>query len=107
MKLNQEPPRSLKGMEPREVMDYLLSGGNVIDDTDTADRLLSMAFALRDTYYEIVPIGLEYVLRTPAREFEALRVPRTIGGVMLMVLGFDKAVERCGLYIATGGAGGF
>lgn len=98
---------SLDGKPPREVLDYLIGGGKLVDDMPTADRLLTMMVALRDSYYEIVPLGLQYVMRTPGREYEAMRVPRTIGGVMLLVLNFDKAVEKCGIYIATGGSGNF
>ena len=97
--------KSLGGMSPEQSLSYIARGGKILDDTDTADRLLTMMVPLRDNYYEIVPLATEYVVRTPGREYEALRAPRSVGGVILLMRNFNDAVERCGLYIATGGTG--
>ncbi|QVW56283.1 hypothetical protein pEaSNUABM6_00147 [Erwinia phage pEa_SNUABM_6] len=97
--------KSLAGMSPEQTLTYLAAGGKILDDTESADRLLTMMVPLRDNYYEIVPLATEYVVRTPGREYEALRAPRTVGGVILLMRNFNDAVERCGLFIATGGTG--
>lgn len=97
----------LSGLSPVEVL-AVLQAGDRIQDTDTnADAILMTLVPLRGEYYEIALLGSEYVVRTPGREWEAFRAPRSIGGVVLVVTGLQKAIEQCALFIASGGRGYF
>ncbi|QVW55064.1 hypothetical protein pEaSNUABM29_00020 [Erwinia phage pEa_SNUABM_29] len=69
--------------------------------------MLKLFLPLRSNYYEIAILGDEYCVRTPGREWEAQRVPRTLGGVMLLISSIDRLNTECGLFIARGGRSGF
>lgn len=97
----------LTGKTPSEILEVLQSGQRVQDTDTNADAILMTLVPVRGEYYEIALLGSEYVVRTPGREWEAFRAPRTLGGVILVVTGLQKAIEQCALYIASGGRGHF
>lgn len=97
----------LSDKTPQEVLEALQQGQR-IEDTDTnADKILMTLVPLRGEHYHIALLGSEYVVRTPGREYEALRAPRTLGGVILIVTGLERAIRECAIYIASGGRGHF
>jgi len=98
---------NLAGKSPTEVMAALQSGLLLCDGKETADAVMMTLIPARGEYYQVAALGDEYVVRTPGREYEALRVPRTLGGVILLLQALPEAVKNCGLYIATGGRGHF
>lgn len=97
----------LTGKSPTEVLEVLQSGQRIQDTDTNADAILMTLVPVRGEYYEIALLGSEYVVRTPGREWEAFRAPRTLGGVILVVTGLQKAIEQCALFIASGGRGHF
>ncbi|MCT7475988.1 hypothetical protein N5V81_13475 [Escherichia coli] len=96
---------SLRGLTIHEIQKYLLEGGKLTDDYQTADMLLQSFVPLRAGYYEIAFLGDEYCVRT-GRGPEAVRVPRTLGGVMILIT-IEALNAKCALYIAQGGRNGF
>ncbi|ECJ1544993.1 hypothetical protein E5U18_09730 [Salmonella enterica subsp. enterica serovar Typhimurium] len=98
---------SLRGLTIHEIQKYLLEGGKLTDDYQTADMLLQSFVPLRAEYYEIAFLGDEYCVRTQGREYEAVRVPRTLGGVMILIANIESLNAKCALYIAQGGRNGF
>ncbi|AXF51059.1 hypothetical protein MLDJOKPK_00022 [Salmonella phage SPAsTU] len=98
---------SLQNLTIAEIQKYLLEGGKLTDDYQTADRLLQAFIPLRAEYYEIAFLGDEYCVRTQDRVYEAARVPRTLGGVMILIANITSLNAQCGLYIAQGGRNGF
>lgn len=98
---------NLAGKSPTEVMAALWAGELLIDGKENADAIMMTLIPTRGEYYQVAALGEEYVVRTPGREYEALRVPRTLGGIILLMQALPEAVKNCGLYIATGGRGHF
>ncbi|ANZ48710.1 hypothetical protein BIZ83_gp143 [Erwinia phage vB_EamM_ChrisDB] len=97
----------LTGKSPQEVLESLQRGERVQDTDANADAILMTLVPLRGEHYQIALLGSEYVVRTPGREYEAFRAPRTIGGVVLVVCGLERAIRECAIYIASGGKGHF
>lgn len=92
---------------PGNIVNYILSGGLLEDNKETCDKLVSQLLPIRSEYCEVVILGSEYCVRSYCRRFEALRVPRTLGGVILLVSNFHNAHVRVATWIANGGNNGF
>lgn len=92
---------------PENIVNYILRGGLLEDNKETCDKLVSQLLPIRSEYCEIVILGSEYCVRSYCRRFEALRVPRTLGGVILLISSFQDAHVRVATWIAKGGNSGF
>ena len=92
---------------PENIVNYILSGGLLEDNKETCDKLVSQLLPIRSEYCEIVILGSEYCVRSYCRRYEALRVPRTLGGVILLISSFQDAHVRVATWIARGGNSGF
>lgn len=92
---------------PENIVNYILSGGLLEDNKETCDKLVSQLLPIRSEYCEIVILGSEYCVRSYCRRYEALRVPRTLGGVILLISSFQDAHVRVATWIAKGGNSGF
>lgn len=92
---------------PENIVNYILRGGLLEDNKETCDKLVSQLLPIRSEYCEIVILGSEYCVRSYCRRFEALRVPRTLGGVILLISSFQDAHVRVATWIARGGNSGF
>lgn len=92
---------------PENIVNYILRGGLLEDNKETCDKLVSQLLPIRSEYCEIVILGSEYCVRSYCRRFEALRVPRTLGGVILLISSFQDAHVRAATWIAKGGDSGF
>lgn len=89
------------------IVNYILRGGLLEDNKETCDKLVSQLLPIRSEYCEIVILGSEYCVRSYCRRYEALRVPRTLGGVILLISSFQDAHVRVATWIARGGNSGF
>lgn len=92
---------------PENIVNYILRGGLLEDNKETCDKLVSQLLPIRSEYCEIVILGSEYCVRSYCRRYEALRVPRTLGGVILLISSFQDAHVRVATWIAKGGDSGF
>lgn len=92
---------------PENIVNYILRGGLLEDNKETCDKLVSQLLPIRSEYCEIVILGSEYCVRSYCRRYEALRVPRTLGGVILLISSFQDAHVRVATWIARGGDSGF
>lgn len=92
---------------PENIVNYILCGGLLEDNKETCDKLVSQLLPIRSEYCEIVILGSEYCVRSYCRRYEALRVPRTLGGVILLISSFQDAHVRVATWIAKGGNSGF
>ncbi len=92
---------------PENIVNYILRGGLLEDNKETCDKLVSQLLPIRSEYCEIVILGSEYCVRSYCRRYEALRVPRTLGGVILLISSFQDAHVRVATWIARGGNSGF
>lgn len=92
---------------PENIVNYILRGGLLEDNKETCDKLVSQLLPIRSEYCEIVILGSEYCVRSYCRRYEALRVPRTLGGVILLISSFQDAHVRVAAWIARGGNSGF
>ncbi len=92
---------------PENIVNYILRGGLLEDNKETCDKLVSQLLPIRSEYCEIVILGSEYCVRSYCRRYEALRVPRTLGGVILLISSFQDAHVRVATWIAKGGNSGF
>ncbi|ELW5301050.1 hypothetical protein SH780_000042 [Shigella flexneri] len=92
---------------PENIVNYILRGGLLEDNKETCDKLVSQLLPIRSEYCEIVILGSEYCVRSYCRRFESLRVPRTLGGVILLISSFQDAHVRVATWIAKGGDSGF
>lgn len=92
---------------PGEIVKYLAEGGLLTDTPETAAKLVTTILPTKGQYHEIVFLGSEICVRTHCRDFEAGRVPLTLGGVFLLMANLEQFITRCMLWIAQGGNNGF